>query len=401
MQIARELLPKLLEELGNQKILVLLGARQVGKSYLMQELEDYVLNDDKQTQFFNLEIPEDSRFFAKDDVELYKALTKNTDFLFIDEFQYFDNASKIFKAIYDDRKNKVKIIASGSSALEMHKHLKESLAGRKVTFIIHPLNYTEAKQGKINFDQYLSLGGNPELVNVKTQSEKEKYLKEILSTYILRDIKALIKEENISEFNTLLYQLAYNQGQVISINSLANDLRLNHRTVERYLDILSQTYILNKINSFSANLSNELKKSKKYYFYDTGIRNAILNNFKPGTTRKDKGSLYEQYVCNFLINNCPANSELRFWRTRNGEEIDFVFLKNQDPYLFEVKSKIRKPEIPESIKTFIRNYRNTKHAYIINENLDYETNYDGVAVDFVKIEGIEDDLILKEMLEKK
>ncbi|MEY3370215.1 MAG: hypothetical protein RLZZ361_885 [Cyanobacteriota bacterium] len=398
MQIKREIFAKLAEELENKKVLILLGPRQVGKSYLMVELENYVLDNDKQTQFFNLELPEDSRFFSKDKVELYKSLVKNTDYLFIDEFQYYENASQLFKAIFDDRKTKLKIIASGSSALEMHKHLKESLAGRKNSYIITPLNFQEIQQSKTSFSKYLSHGGYPELVSIDDQSKQEIYLKEILSSYILRDIKALIKEENISEFNNLLYQLAFNQGQIISTNSLANELRMNNRTIEKYLEILSQTYILHRINSYSQNLSNELKKSKKYYFYDMGIRNAILNNFKPGTTRKDKGSLYEQYVCNFLINNCPANSELRFWRTRNDQEIDFVLLKNHDPYLFEVKSKLNRPEIPESIKTFIRNYRNVKQAFVINENLECEAEYDGISVDFIKIENLEYDCILKDIL---
>ena len=196
----------------------------------------------------------------------------------------------------------------------------------------------------------------------------------------------------------MLYDLAYNQGQVISSNTLANKYRLNHSTVERYLEILSQTYILHKINSYSKNLSNELKKSKKYYFYDTGMRNALLNNFDDIKERKDKGSIYEQYFCNFLINNSSPNSELRFWRTRNGDEVDFVYLKNNKPYIFEVKSKLRKAQIPDSIKTFINNYRDLQAAYVVNENIETQLEYNDVTVNFIKIDSIEDDLILKDIL---
>lgn len=362
----------------------------------MQELEREVLNQEKKVSFYNLEIPSDSRFFSQDEVELYKQLTTDVDYIFIDEFHYLENATKLFKAIYDDRKNKIKIIASGSSALEIHKHLKESLAGRKKTYIINPLSFTEVQQKKKTFEWYLNFGGYPELISIKNHKDQMLYLKEVLQTYIMKDIKALINDEHIPSFNAMLYDLAYNQGQVISSNTLANKYRLNHSTVERYLEILSQTYILHKINSYSKNLSNELKKSKKYYFYDTGMRNALLNNFNDIKERKDKGSIYEQYFCNFLINNSSPNSELRFWRTRNGDEVDFVYLKNNKPYIFEVKSKLRKAQIPDSIKTFINNYRDLQAAYVVNENIETQLEYNGVTVNFIKIDSIEDDLILKE-----
>ncbi len=399
MQLTREIFDTLKQELDNSKILILLGARQVGKTTLMNELEAYLLNEDKTTQFYNLEIPEDSLSFSQDQVELFKQLTKNTDYLFIDEFQYYENATKLFKAIYDDRKSKVKIIASGSSSLEMHKHLEESLAGRKTQYIIYPLSFTEYRASKRSFDQYLIYGGNPELTHIKDKNKQGKYLKDLLATYIMKDIKALVKEENVSSFNALLYHLADHQGQVVSTNSLANELRMKNVLVEKSLEILSQTYVIHKIFSYSANLSNELKKSKKYYYYDMGIRNSIINDFSEIKVRKDKGSIYEQYVCNFLIQNSPANSELRFWRTRNDDEIDFVFLKNRKPYIFEVKSQIKTKVIPDAMKIFIRNYPSTQAAFIINENLEDEIEYRDVPVRFIKISQIEDDLGLKEIFE--
>lgn len=400
MQIERSLFSSLIDELENQKIMILLGARQVGKTYLMQELENHLLNEEKKSKFFNLELPEDSRFFAQDELELYKNLVKDCDYLFIDEFHYLKNATKLFKAIYDDRKNKIKIIASGSSALEIHSHLKESLAGRKKEFLISPLNFTELQAAKKNFDWHIVFGGYPGLLHEKQSIKQNQYLKDIVKTYVMKDIKALIDEENITSFNAMLYYLASNQGQVISVNSMAKEFRLNNATVERYLEILSQTYILHRLNSFSSNLSNELKKSKKYYFYDTGIRNSLINNFEALKSRKDKGSLYEQYVCNFLLQNSPANSELRFWRTRNDDEIDFVYLKNQKPYIFEVKSRLRRAEIPEAMKVFIRNYRDLQAAYVINENIEVDLEYEGFKVSFIKIENLENDLLLKELLLK-
>jgi hypothetical protein len=398
MQINRAILSQLLEELENQKVLILLGARQVGKTSLMNELKETLISRDKRIKFFDLEQPKDSLFFSQDLIDLYDLLIEDVDYIFIDEFHYLENATKLFKAIVDNKKKKIKIIASGSSALEMHKHLKESLAGRKNEYIIRPLSFLEYSQTKKKLNQYLIYGGNPELVHIKKEADQIKFLKGILSTYILKDIKALIKEENITAFNSMLYHLAQNQGQIISIQSLACDIKSSYHLTEKYIDILAQTYILHKIPSFSQNLSNELKKSFKYYFYDSGIRNAILADFKAIDERCDKGSIHEQYFCNFVTANLPANAELRFWRTRNGDEIDFIVLKNRDPYLFEIKSRLKSKSVPESIKTFIRNYRNVKEAFIINEDLDFQVDYDGVVVNFLKIADLEENLFIKKIL---
>ena len=148
MLVKRDSFDDLIKCLKKSEILILIGARQVGKTHLMIELEKFAKAKKKKTKYFNLEIPEDSRYFNQDLASLYKDITKNTDFIFIDEFQYFENASSLFKAIFDDRKLKVKIIASGSSSLEMHKHLKESLAGRKIEKHIFPLSFSEFKQTK-------------------------------------------------------------------------------------------------------------------------------------------------------------------------------------------------------------------------------------------------------------
>lgn len=389
MKIKRQILPDLLERLSSPEILILMGARQVGKTFLLNELEKYCIKKKKRTKYFNLELPEDSRYFAKDIAALYKEITHEVDYLFIDEFQYFNNASKFLKAIYDDKRLKIKVIASGSSSLEMHKHLKESLAGRKQTRLIRPLSYLEFNQTKEKFSKYLQSGGNPGLVNKKSFESKIELLKEILQTYIMKDVKALIKEKNISAFNNLLYNLASSQGQVISTNSLASELKVSNITVESYLDILEQTYVLYKVPSFAGNLSNELKKSKKYYLYDLGVRNAILNDFSLFEKRIDKGAILETYLLHFLISNCPQNGEIRFWRTRSGDEIDFVFLKNRKPYILEAKAKLTKLEIPKPFHTFIKNYPGLQGAYVVNLNLEGTLDYKGLTVNFIKYENLE------------
>ncbi len=389
MAILREIKAELLEQLTKPEALILLGARQVGKTYLLRELENYLKSQGKKVQFFDLELPDHSRFFDQDLVELYQALTEDTDYLFVDEFQYFDNASKLFKAIHDDKRINTKVIASGSSSLEMHKHLKESLAGRKIEKIIRPLGFKEFSQSKQSFKSYLLYGACPGLLHKKTASDKRDLLKQLLQTYIMKDIKGLIKEENISAFNNLLYHLAQSQKQVTSTSSLANELKVTDITVEKYIDILEQTYVLYRIYSYSANLSNELKKSKKYYFYDNGIRNAIINNFSELNERQDKAAIYEAYVCHFLKTKCPSHGEIRFWKTKSGHEVDFVFIKNHKPYIFEVKSKLKSLEIPEPMKTFIKNYPNLVKAFVVNENLEGELWYRGFKVSFIRLQDLE------------
>ncbi|MFM7458749.1 MAG: ATP-binding protein [bacterium] len=391
MLVKRDCFEDLTQSLKKGEILILIGARQVGKTHLMTELEKFAKAKKKKTKYFNLEIPEDSRYFNQDIVNLYKDITRNTDFIFIDEFQYFENASSLFKAIFDDRKLKVKIIASGSSSLEIHKHLKESLAGRKIEKHILPLSFNEFKQVKKTFENYLIYGGLPGLIHLKNDGQKIDLLSNLVATYILKDIKSLIKEENIPAFNRLIYILADTQAQIVSVSSLSRELMVSNKTAEHYLSILEQTFVLYPLYSFSQNLSNELKKSKKYFLFDNGIRNSIINDFSRLKDRADKGTLHESYVHSFIRRQMPKNAELRFWRTKDGSEIDFIYIKNRKPSIIEVKSKLKKMLIPEAFERFLRSYPNTEHAFIINENISGELDYRGRLIKFIKFEDMEED----------
>ena len=391
MFLERDSFDDLIKCLKKSEILILIGARQVGKTHLMIELEKFAKAKKKKTKYFNLEIPEDSRYFNQDLVSLYKDITKNTDFIFIDEFQYFENASSLFKAIFDDRKLKVKIIASGSSSLEMHKHLKESLAGRKIEKHIFPLSFSEFKQVKKTFESYLIYGGLPGLIHLKTNDQKIDLLDNLVATYILKDIKSLIKEENIPAFNRLIYILADTQAQIVSVSSLARELMVSNKTAEHYLAILEQTFVLYPLYSFSQNLSNELKKSKKYFLFDNGIRNSIISDFSLLKDRSDKGLLYESYVHNALRIRAPKNSEIRFWRTKDGNEIDFIYIKNRKPSIIEVKSKLKQMLIPKAFEHFLRSYPSTEHCFVINENISGELDYRGRLIKFIKLEDMEED----------
>jgi predicted AAA+ superfamily ATPase len=364
----------LIQELERPEISILLGPRQVGKTFLLKELYSLAQQQQKRVAYYNLEIPSDSILFNQSDENLFTLLTHNVDVVFIDEFHYLKNAAKLFKAIFDSQKQ-VKLVVSGSSSIEIHKHIKESLAGRRLVTQIGPLTLSEFSQlytqntseNKI-FSDYLTYGGLPGVIHEKDEKGKMRLLNDIFATYIQKDIKSLIKEENIRAFNQLLYLLADYQGQLISMNSLSRDIGVSTATVSHYLSLLEATYVLYPVHSYAKNLSNELKKSKKYYFYDSGIRNAILNDFS-NNDRPDIGSIHESFVLQALMRYKSLNSEIRFWRTKQGNEIDFIVLKNRKPSLIEVKSTLKSPVEPKAFDIFESAYPPIIGRYVVSKTL--------------------------------
>ena len=354
--INRIILNKLQKELTRPEILILLGPRQVGKTTLLKMLQEYAQGKGYQTAFFDLEQPQILADFNLSDKEIIQKIVSAGEIIFIDEFQYVANISKIFKAIFDS-KRKIKIVCSGSSSLEIHKHLKESLAGRRFLYRIYPLAFGELKSSLKNysFDDYLQFGGMPGLTQTNSAERKQQILSELLGSYILKDVKSLVKEENIRAFNHLLYLLAENQGSTISANSLANEVGMSSKTINHYLDILEQTYVNYRIYSYSRNLGNELKKSCKTYLYDLGVRNCLLKDFS-GSDRKDYGIILESFVFLRLQTMLQPNLEIKFWRTKDGGEVDFILLKDRKPIPIEVKAKIDQSEIPAGLTRFLNRY---------------------------------------------
>lgn len=367
--IKRFVLNRLQKELNQPEINILQGARQVGKTTLLKELEVYAQSEGYKTSFFDLEQPQVLAGFNRPEVEIIRKIKESGAVVFIDEFQYLQNASKILKAIYDSGAG-IKFICSGSSSIEIHKHLKESLAGRRFLFRIHPLQYSEIKASNkhLSLDLYLEYGGMPALTHTESRERKQQILSELLSAYILKDVKSLVKEENIRAFNHLLYLLAEKQGSLISVHSLANQLGMSSKTTHHYLDILEETFVNFRVYSYSTNLGNELKKSCKTYLYDLGIRNAILKDFSALSDRPGKGIVLESFVFLKLQGMLAPNMDLKFWRTKEGDEVDFILLIDRKPVPIEVKSTFNELEAPKGLKRFLARYPSTKRAYIVSEN---------------------------------
>lgn len=378
MKIKRSVFSNLGEHLEQPNVLILLGARQVGKSTLMEMLMESARKSSRPFLSFNLEFPDDLLFFSRTPSEVFDDLTREPNTLiFIDEFHYLENVSKLFKAIYDKKKN-IKIIASGSSSLEVHRHLKESLAGRRSIVQIFPLSLQEwqTTQDK-EMEDFIVYGGMPGLIHIPSKNEKIEYLSQMVQTYLMKDVKALIREENIRAFNHLLFYLAENQGQIMPTSNIAREIRVSHKTVEHYLNILEQTFVLHGLHSFSGKLSNELKKSKKYYFYDNGIRNSLLKDFSSLSDREDRGILYESYAFLELYKMSRANTELRFWRTKQGDEVDFIWIENRRPIPIEIKSTYKQNIPHKGIVKFLKSYPESPYALIFNKNRSEDWVHEG------------------------
>ena len=374
MDIKRHVFKDLQQGIGEPQVLILTGPLQVGKTTLMRHLESKCQELGKRTRFLDLEQPQDLARLTGDPGEVIEALIGDIDVVFVDEFYYLADAGRIFKSIYDHaaaRGAPVKIVASGSSSTEIHGHLQESLAGRTLTYQIYPVSWQEysswASPDRPGFDDYLRFGGLPGLAKVSTGERKQQLLEEYLSAYLFKDIKALIREENIRAFNHLLQLLATHQGQLVEFSKLARELRVNAETVASCLSILDRTYVNFLLPSFHTNLANELKKSRKTYLYDLGVRNSILRDFRTVEEREDRGAVHETFVFLTLRALLKPNMELRFWRTKRKEEVDFVLVVDRVPFPIEVKSHLNSPHLHSGLRAFCRKYPSVTQTFTVSD----------------------------------
>lgn len=395
--VPRSAYPALFAELDRPEISILLGPRQVGKTHLLLSLKAAAERRGLRTRAFNLELPLDLIEFNRPDAGIFELLTKDVDVVFIDEFHYLANASKHFKAVFDSGR-RVKIYASGSSALAMHKHLKESLAGRRLMTRIAPLGFAEMKAAAPGeglpglLDRFLRWGGMPGLLREAGSAAKERQLADIVETYIQKDVKSLIKEENIRAFNNLILLLAESQGSLVSENSLSKEVGLTARTVNQHLSILEKTYVCHLLHSYARGMAGELKKSKKAYLFDIGIRNAMLRDFSPAGARRDSGALRETFAFIEINARLRANMEVRFWRDTAGREVDFIVLKDRRPLAVEVKGSFSRPDTPPAVAAFLRAYRDAPAALVLCDGFIGETAVEGRPVRFLPLTGLGEEL---------
>jgi predicted AAA+ superfamily ATPase len=335
------------------KVLILLGARRVGKTELIKNYLQTV--PDGSYLQLNGEDINDANLLKERSVANYKRLLHNIDLLVIDEAQTIPDIGLILKLIVDSIEG-IKIIATGSSVFDLNNHLGEPLVGRKKTLYLFPLAQMEFsvqenyKQTTENLEQRLLFGGYPELIQYPDWEDKKDYLFEIINSYLLKDILVFEGIKHADKIYDLLRLIAYQLGKEVSLQELANQLQMSKNTVANYLDLLSKVFIIFKIEGFSRNLRKEIVKSSRWYFYDNGIRNGIINNFNRLDSRTDVGDLWENYLSVERVkkqNYLKIKSNNYFWRTYDQQELDWLEEKGDQLAGFEFKwSETKKTKIP-------------------------------------------------------
>lgn len=370
MKIERIAKSRLYEMLIAGKVIVLLGARRTGKTTLLKEMitglsEDYI--------FWNGEDFAVHDLLRRRSTQNYSNLIGNKTLLIIDEAQKIPDAGNILKLIIDSFES-LKIIVTGSSAFDLKNMTGEPLTGRKKELFLFPFSEEELThietpiQRHDNLKQRLIFGNMPEVVNVNSTIEKKSYLNELVNSYLMKDILIYENIKNAEKIFDLLKLISFQIGKEVSLNELSRSLGISKNTVDRYLDLLTKVYILHKLRGFSRNLRKEVVNHAKYFFYDNGIRNAVINNFNSLGQRNDIGALWENYIIGERIKFMSYNniySTNYFWRTYDQQEIDWVEERGGKLYAYEFKWKEQKVKIPASWK---KNYPDSVFQIINNEN---------------------------------
>ena len=401
--IRREILDDVLKWIEEPEILVLTGARQVGKtSIVYQIINDLLLNSDVHPEdifFFNLDLAGFSDFFTDQGAFLrfLDSSRKQRAFVFVDEVQRLKDPGVFFKAIQDLRMP-LKIILTGSSSLDIKVKTTEALTGRKKVFHVTPLSFTEyievsgAKIPELereNFvpylnilnehlEQYVHFGGYPAVVLTPGKEKKIQRLEEIYTSYLEKDISGFLRIENLMAFRKLATLIASQQGALVNIQEISGTLGIHRDTATRYLEYLEATFVTRRLNPFFTNPRSELSKMPKIYFADSGLRNLAL-----GGLSLDSGPAMEGLVLSSLVHRFPYARKLNYWRSSSRAEVDFVVADVQPEACVEVKTgEMKSMKLTRGYRSFLEKYKPSR-ALLLNRNL-----WDELQVGPCKVEAV-------------
>lgn len=355
--------------LSKQKVSLLLGARRVGKTELLRKLKEEL--GDK-CLWLNGEDENVAALLENRSTANYKRILGGYQLLIIDEAQYIPAIHQKVKLMIDEIKP-LHIIITGSSAFDLQQG-SEPLVGRSISYQLFPIAQMELSttesllETKQNLEERLIYGSYPEVVTINSLPEKRQYLSELVNTFLLKDILAFEDIRNPQKIKDLLVLISYQIGNEVSSDELGKQLGMSKNTVDRYLDLLTKVFVICKRTGFSRNLRKEVVKSSRWYFYDNGIRNALINNFNLLAVRQDVGMLWENYMCSERIkfntySSKPVNSH--FWRTYDQQEIDLIEEADAQLAAFEMKWKQGKARLPVA---FGKAYPNANFEIITNDN---------------------------------
>lgn len=406
--IKREVLQKILHWIGKEKILILKGARQVGKTTLLKQIITEIQKKDSTVSIVYLRADDsENSQYLESTATLEEYLKRNYGFpsrftyVFIDEFQTIPNAGLFLKNIFDAHKGKLQLIVSGSSSLEITKNT-EFLTGRSIDFDISRISFREyfnyenksdigalslsrfdelelfyktySNSIDLRFREYLAFGGYPEVITTTEHKDKEVILESIVKTYIEKDIAGFLRIENIVGFNNLAKILSDQIGNLVNLSEISTTTTLSRNTAEKYLDILVGTYVFNMITPFYRNVRSELTKMPKVYALDIGIRNYFTRSFN--SDHQLDGHLIENFVYLELLHQFKKDY-VHFYRTIGGAEIDFAIESMKDSIILgEVKYRT-KVTVPVAMKNFVERYPNTVSKKILFTKNILKKNSDG------------------------
>jgi uncharacterized protein len=371
--IERILLQKIKNQCFKNKVILLLGARQVGKTTLLQQLTNQL---NVKTAWFNADEADVLNEFTLADTStrLLQIIGNQTQLVIIDEAQQIPDIGKKLKLIYDN-KPELQVIATGSSSFDLLNNTQEPLTGRKRVFHLLPISYKEIVESfglleaKRMLSNQLIYGNYPEVLN--HPGEEKEVLLEIANSYLYKDILIMDGIRKSSHLEKLLQALAFQVGNEVNYHELAKTIgNIDSATVEKYLDLLEKTFVIFKLPALSRNLRNEIKKGKKYYFVDNGIRNVLISNYTTFDMRMDKGALWENYIIserrkwNYYENHNPNTY---FWRTHDQAEIDYIEESDGIINAYEIKWSKDKAKFPNS---FVNAYPHHTTNIVNNQNFE-------------------------------
>jgi len=368
-EIQRTVQSKIDQQLLQNKVIILYGARRVGKTTLVKKIVDEHAN----ARYLNCDLHEVQTALDTTNSEQLRAFLGKYELVVLDEAQQIKNIGIILKIIHDTFED-IQLIATGSSSFELGNQLSEPLTGRSRIFHLYPVSIFELSSYFDNIEllarlpTILRYGLYPEVFNMSNEDAEEE-LENIASNYLYKDVLQFESIRHPDILLNLLRALALQIGNEVSYNKLSNMLDINLKTVKRYIDLLKKAFVLFELSAFSTNKRNEINKGKKYYFYDIGIRNAVLNNFNQIELRQDVGALWENFCVMERVKyqrNRRKKINFFFWRNYNQLEVDFIEESNGEmkalEFKYSAKRKIKPP------RDFIEKYPDTKFEVINSTN---------------------------------
>lgn len=383
MLYEREIFKKIKKVIERDEFIIINGARQTGKTSVLVMLKSFLEEKGEKCHYFNLENREYLDLLNEHPYNIFELLPKSQtkQYVFVDEIQYLNNPTNFLKLNFDEKRNEIKIIASGSSSFYIDEKFQDSLAGRKFLFELFTLNFDEflvfnkqeeligQKGGKLSayygkiiadlWESYLVYGGYPKVVLAENEEMKKILLEDIGTSYVKKDIAdAGIK--NIAKYFSILKILASQAGQLVNSQEIAATFGIARKTADEYLYVMGRSYQAAFIRPFWKNLRKELTKMPKVYFYDLGLRNFFLNDYSSIAKRRDKGSYLENVVFRELLFSAEDADKIKFWRTQDKKEVDFVV----GAEAYKIKFNLDEKESGKKYKKFKEQYPEIKLDFL-------------------------------------